>query len=41
MEMTRPSAGSSETSGASSVVFSEPVPPEISTSRSSRSTAAA
>ena len=41
IEMTRPSAGRSDTSAFSSVVFPEPVPPEISTLRSFASTAAA
>ena len=34
MEMTRPPAGSSETSAFSDVVLSEPVPPEIGRFRS-------
>ena len=34
--MTRPSAGSSDTRAFSSVVFPEPVPPEISTLRGLR-----
>ena len=39
MEMTRPSAGSSETSALRSVVLPEPVPPEIRTLPPLRSTA--
>ena len=41
MEMTRPPAGSSETSAFSNVVLPEPVPPEIGRFRSRRTMAAA